>query len=51
MSSLAGTDPSPAFAAPVAVPVVEDQIKTLKELVLGNCRLLYGSERMKFYGM
>ncbi|KAF1843889.1 uncharacterized protein K460DRAFT_266340, partial [Cucurbitaria berberidis CBS 394.84] len=26
-----------------------EQVKTLKEMALGNCRLLYGSERFKFY--
>ncbi|CAN9093252.1 unnamed protein product [Alternaria alternata] len=26
------------------------EIQTLKEISLGNCRLLYGSERFKFYG-
>ncbi|KAI4959501.1 hypothetical protein J4E86_003223 [Alternaria arbusti] len=26
-----------------------DKVQTLKEICLGNCRLLYGSERFKFY--
>ncbi|CAA9965795.1 hypothetical protein PTMSG1_09154 [Pyrenophora teres f. maculata] len=30
-------------------PTKVDQVKTLKEICLGNCRLLYGSERFKFY--
>ena len=29
----------------------EVKVKNLKEICLGNCRLLYGSERFKFYGI
>ncbi|KAI2475717.1 hypothetical protein Ptr902_12892 [Pyrenophora tritici-repentis] len=31
-------------------PTKVDQVKSLKEISLGSCRLLYGSERFKFYG-